>query len=667
MSHAHHGGGGGVGSRQDINKSLAESYWYLIAGATGFAALVRVANHLESRRRLRRLHAESVAHPTKPTNWLTQAWATATAVVREASNPRLFMPVRFLRWASPPSLGRVIVLLAYWAVIIYMMAGHGAIIDGYSHWEQLAFRNAWTTIMQMPFLYLLAMKVNPIGLLTGISHERLNWLHRWVGRTMLVTATVHGFYFWTIWVRGDFVEWQMRILPRTKEGLGAWAVLLWTFLTTFRPLRHLAYEVFVAQHVLSYIFLIYLVYVHIGGVGVQYVWFTIATVCFDRAARWGLLAYQNLRLKPDRSNCKGMRRVGHQAQLRAVGTSTTVVTIKDVHFSWRPGQHLYLWMPRLGPLEAHPYTVACAHQLPETCICNSVQLVVRKHGGFSKRLHDRARKMEDEGRGSDCLTAFVIGPFGAPPRWDIYETLILISASTGASFTLPILEAVVQSKQNTCVKRVDFILLACQGEEIDFYLQRLRGAITKARVVDLELTVHIAVTRSDIDSQMFSDMLHDGNLGQSQEGRTSSPDSASTSTLQKRRPASASKCCQSSACVHGQSEADAITPAAASSPMPDLEKGLRDDLSAKSSKEAYLEKETKATGPIREYTSRPDIEALIRGPVEETGGETSVVVCGGPSLTSSVRNSVTSLADERAVHKGTGAQGIHLFVEEYCF
>jgi hypothetical protein len=53
--------------------------------------------------------------------------------------------------------------------------------------------------------------------------------------------------------------------------------------------------------------------------------------------------------------------------------------------------------------------------------------------------------------------------------------------------------------------------------------------------------------------------------------------------------------------------------------------------------------------------------------VEATGGETSVVVCGGKSLVAKVRNCVAALSDERAVHKGTGAQGIHLHVEEYCF
>ena len=67
------------------------------------------------------------------------------------------------------------------------------------------------------------------------------------------------------------------------------------------------------------------------------------------------------------------------------------------------------------------------------------------------------------------------------------------------------------------------------------------------------------------------------------------------------------------------------------------------------------------------YQTRPDLAALIRDPVEMSYGETSVIVCGGLELTSRVRNIVASLSDERAVHKGTGAQGIHLHVEEYSF
>ena len=70
---------------------------------------------------------------------------------------------------------------------------------------------------------------------------------------------------------------------------------------------------------------------------------------------------------------------------------------------------------------------------------------------------------------------------------------------------------------------------------------------------------------------------------------------------------------------------------------------------------------------LYEYSERPDIEKLIREPVEAAWGETAVVVCGGQEIVARTRNCVSRLSDERAVHKGTGAQGIYLHVEEYSF
>ncbi|KAJ0365041.1 hypothetical protein COL26b_012205 [Colletotrichum chrysophilum] len=645
MSHDHGGSssGGDMGGMtmgtalfQDTNVQLAKSFWYIIAGVVGFLGIIRGLNYLEGRRRLKRCRSESVQFPTRPTNHITQIWATATALTREAGHPQLYIPIKGLRWATPPPLGRVLVLLAYWAVIIYMMAADAVVKDAY-FWERIGFRNAWVTIMQMPLVYLLSMKVSVVGLVTGTSHERLNWLHRWVARTMFVTATVHGFHFWTEWVRADFVETQLKIMPYIKHGMGAWGLLVWAFVSGMKPIRGMAYEVFVVQHVLSAVIFIWLVYVHIPVYARQYLWFTVALICFDRLARWALLAWQNTRprlSKSSSSSCKGMKRIGHEVQVRAVGSSTTVLTIKDVHFSWKAGQHLYLWLPRVGPFEAHPYTIACAHQLPETCICNSIQLVVRSHGGFSRRLHKFAERMAGSGRRKDTLTGFVLGPFGAPPRWDIYETMVLISASTGASFTLPILESIVHSRQRICTTRVDFILMARQGEEIEFYTQRLREAMDRAQDVGVEVRVHVAITRS----------------GKAREGEMttvlySDRDTSSGSSAQHRRIAS-----------DGSEDGGGYQ-----------EKGVMDVEKGGAGAPLTPRRSGSSTGMVREYYSRPDLKELIRDPVEAAGGETSVVVCGGQSLTSSVRNCVAALSDERAVHKGTGAQGIHLFVEEYSF
>ncbi|KAK4097604.1 hypothetical protein N658DRAFT_433597 [Parathielavia hyrcaniae] len=622
MDHSHSHGNTGFFA---VNSDLARRYWYTIAAFVGALALIRVVNLYKSQRRLRRRAGSSIECPTKPSNRFLEIWATLTAVVREASAPQLYIPLRGFSWLTPPPLGRVIALLVYWIVIIYMMASHEVIVKDAFFWERIGYRNAWVTITQVPLLYLLASKCSIIGFVVGTSHERLNWLHRWVGRTVFVTASVHGWHFYTDWVRAEFVEYQLRMQPSIKYGIGAWAVLLWILVSGLAPFRRMSYELFVLQHLLSAIIFLWLIYVHVPSKAVYNVWFAIALLCFDRACRIAMLLWQNIKLLPNKARCKGGQRIGHQAQLKAVGDSITVVTIKDVHFKWRAGQHLYLWVPRIGVAEGHPYTIACAHQLPNTCICNSIQLVVRRHNGFSKRLHQFAAKT---GR-KQHVTVFVSGPYGAPPRWDIYETIILISASTGASFTLPILESLLQTRKANCVKRIDFLLAAKQGDEIDFYVSRLHELIERAQEVGIELAVHIAVTQGPARFAPGS-----GNV------QTVVAASSSSSGSNVGKPAN-----EKVAETREQADIEQAAP---------LTRRRASDAASTDSHVFYS-------------AVRPDVDGFIRGPVEATGGETSVVVCGGPSLVSRVRNCVAALSDERAVHKGTGAQGIHLFAEEYSF
>jgi NAD(P)H-flavin reductase len=576
---------------------------------------------------------KSLEYPTKITSGFQQFWATLTAVGREISYPQAYVPVRWLSWATPPPTGRVLLLLAYWTVIICYMVWDSIVYDAY-FWERIGFRNAWVTVMQVPLLFLLSSKSGILGIFAGVSYERMNWMHRWVARTMLVTASVHGWHFYQEWAIADFVQDELQMMPMVPYGMGAWAILAFQFIIGFAPVRRLSYEFFVIQHIISGAFFLWLLWVHVPAYAMYHVWFAVAVLSFDRLFRFILLGWQNIKLFPNKSKCQGGQRIGHKTQMQAVGDSTTVLTIKDVHFRWKPGQHLSLWIPRVGAVEAHPYTIACAHRLVDTCICNSIQLVVRKHGGFSKRLHDFASKHQAGGKSRE-VTAFVTGPFGIPPRWDIYETLVLISASTGASFTMPILECVLRAPRRTaCTKRVDFLLCAKQGEELSFYIERLHELIELAKDSGIELNACIAVTR---DSSFMP--LEKGETGGTISASTSGIDIKLTEDIE---PAEAACCC---------------APPAPDDDIAVAKKTARWRTASLASKDSH----------IVELSERPDIANFIRGPVEVTGGETSVVVCGGRSLVACVRNCVASLSDERAVHKGTGAQGIHLHVEEYCF
>ena len=66
-------------------------------------------------------------------------------------------------------------------------------------------------------------------------------------------------------------------------------------------------------------------------------------------------------------------------------------------------------------------------------------------------------------------------------------------------------------------------------------------------------------------------------------------------------------------------------------------------------------------------TGRPYPKTLIRKTLEQALGESAVLVCGPQGLVEDVRSSVVALSDERAVHKGTGAQGIYFWAEEFGY
>jgi hypothetical protein len=59
----------------------------------------------------------------------------------------------------------------------------------------LAIRTGLMAFACTPILIALAGKANIVTLLTGISHERLNVIHRWVAWMSLVLSGLHGFPF----------------------------------------------------------------------------------------------------------------------------------------------------------------------------------------------------------------------------------------------------------------------------------------------------------------------------------------------------------------------------------------------------------------------------------------------------------------------------------------
>ena len=87
----------------------------------------------------------------------------------------------------------MLLLLTYLGFIMGLEYYHD-FVPGAQHYQAFSLRAAWVTLAQLPLLLLLAGKNNLIGLVTGIAYERLNVFHRWVGRAIWLTATLHWAY-----------------------------------------------------------------------------------------------------------------------------------------------------------------------------------------------------------------------------------------------------------------------------------------------------------------------------------------------------------------------------------------------------------------------------------------------------------------------------------------
>lgn len=371
-------------------------------------------------------------------------------------------------------------------------------------------------------------------------------------------------------------------------------------LTGFGFVRAKRYEIFVAQHICAAATLLWLLSMHVPSYASYYIWMAVGFVVFDWSSRivWVLLRNSHALsgFEPGRP--------GYSVQLEPLPGDMVRLMIKDVDFSWRSGQHAYISIPRLKPLELHPFTIANALKDDRR-----LKMVVKAHSGFSKTLLSVAEKYRLESR---PYQAFISGPWGNPPDLLHYDTVVLVACSSGASFTVPLLQDL--AKKECCARSVVFHWIVREKEHVNWYENEIRQVIEEAKGCRLRLQVVVHVTRLT---------------------------SASTELSAVARPIDSGK-------------AEANTDIGHVSASSSASNASSDDEKARSSQSSW-----------KKSNARPTIESIIRPPVETALGETAVVVCGGLSVTAQARTFVAALSDERGIHKGTGAQGIFLFTETY--
>lgn len=176
-------------------------------------------------------------------------------------------------------------------------------------------RFGFLSLASIPPLFILSAKNGVISWLTGKGWTGVNFLHRWLGRAVVVTVLLH-MYFWTIqWAATN----QLGVfLTSDKEvrGLAALGFLLLIGVSSIAPMRKFSYPLFFVLHYLGIIGFLFYVNKH--------------TIYAQGWATWSVVAIYGLDIV---GRLKGMRI--RYVEVEALEGGMTRVGITGIQGGWR--------------------------------------------------------------------------------------------------------------------------------------------------------------------------------------------------------------------------------------------------------------------------------------------------------------------------------------------
>ncbi|KDR80476.1 hypothetical protein GALMADRAFT_1202327 [Galerina marginata CBS 339.88] len=360
-----------------------------------------------------------------------------------------------LRWTVPigPSftlnLFELFVTLAYMAVLFSWTFVNTTTTTGVKV-EPHYYANRAGTIAasQIPIMTALGMRNNLVSWLTGISFDKLNYLHRMSARVIVVLAWIHAGGRVTVGLDEDGPISERWV----QCGVVAASTLTLLCMLSIRPVRERHYEAFNIIHSVFAFMFIVAIYLHLAGRNLVYYgpWPAMVVWGLDRFMRFFQLGLYNFAyLNPWSKSSKDL-----DASVEVLSPHFLKVTLhRSKIFHWRPGQSAFLSFPAVSslPFESHPVTMSTICD-DSSSSANKLVFFLRVRDGFTAKLKDVASP-------AATYKVFINGPYSSPPILLGYQTVVLIGGGSGVAFTLPLfLDLVRRAKHNksTC-QRVVFI------------------------------------------------------------------------------------------------------------------------------------------------------------------------------------------------------------------
>ncbi|KAF2660544.1 hypothetical protein K491DRAFT_688289 [Lophiostoma macrostomum CBS 122681] len=311
-------------------------------------------------------------------------------------------------------------------------------------------------VANLPLLYLLSAKNQPIKILTGYSYESLNVFHRRVGELLCIEALLHLIGMVVVWYgllrRLGFTLANFLFNRVVGLGLGAFIAYEVLYFTSLGSFRQRAYEVFLALHVFLQTAGLVLVFFHHHS-SRPYVGTALAIFIIDRLV---FRLWLKSSTHPATLTVLEDDETVILSSNWAIAEGSTTLIPKNMKAGWKPNDHIFLTIPSLSNkhiLQSHPFTIFSA--APNDSLRTDAQhawfsLLIRaqQDSGFTHSLLAYAR--------SHWTTRIRLdGPYGSSHALDILEdsnSAIVVAGGSGIAVAYPLLWALLNPNAPTDVE-----------------------------------------------------------------------------------------------------------------------------------------------------------------------------------------------------------------------
>lgn len=361
-------------------------------------------------------------------------------------------PIPFINRTLPPNETSLFVL-AYIALNVFFQFFQSPLEPKY--FFAFADRIGYVFIVNLPLLYLLAAKNQPLGFLTGYSYESLNIFHRRVGELMCFAALAHTvtFVIWQAWCCPDWLLvgnlWDFLMDQRNLIGMGSLVAYELLYATSLASFRARCYELFLASHVILQVVAPAFLYLHFFT-SRPYVLASLAIFLVDRIV-W------RLSLKSETFTADLEVLEDEQTLLLSARWSIPYQSNyplcswlrQSIRRGWKPMDHVFITIPSLGrthSLQTHPFTIASAAPRlrgaldMETPQHAWLSLLIRARDGFTRDLLQYSLS-------HSRVPVRIDGPYGSAEALDMLracESRILIAGGSGIAVVFPLAWALAQ-------------------------------------------------------------------------------------------------------------------------------------------------------------------------------------------------------------------------------